>query len=276
MYGFDPTDFKFVRHAYMEINPLDLYRNNPSKFDSYQSFQRTKHSKNYDGVNFIAVFAPFHSTQAILLGVWQVLDKLPSNKAPKNRLLDVKEFKWNLKLSSYYKLKKVAEFDELSERLVIEWGKGTVSWIQRRDKEVMALLQKTQIGEFVSYEKTILNWEELSQIAENPRGNYTWTNALKAVNGIYCITNVKDGRNYVGSAYGKNGIWGRWLNYTKTGHGNNKQLIELVQKRPKTVEQFQFSILEILPGSSTADDAIEKENLWKMKLSAKIGGYNSN
>lgn len=80
----------------------------------------------------------------------------------------------------------------------------------------------------------------------------------------------------MGSAYGKNGIWGRWKEYVNKGHGGNNLLIDLLQQEPDAVEHFQFSILEVLSGTSTADDAIRKENLWKEKLGTRIGGYNDN
>lgn len=48
---------------------------------------------------------------------------------------------------------------------------------------------------------------------------------LSAVNCIYIITDRKTGKNYIGSTYGKEGIWGRWKEYAKTGgHGNNVTL----------------------------------------------------
>lgn len=105
MYGFDPLEFKFVRHGYKEINPLLLFREDPEKFVSYQSFMRATGSKNYDGRKYAAVFAPHHGTQALFLGVWQVFEKAPAFQAPKKRLRDVEKFGWNLKSSAYYKLK---------------------------------------------------------------------------------------------------------------------------------------------------------------------------
>ena len=117
---------------------------------------------------------------------------------------------------------------------------------------------------------------DLVRMVSNKTSNYTWYNALRAVNGIYCITDMRDGRNYVGSAYGADGIWGRWLNYALCGHGNNKRLVDLLMEKPESCEFLQFSILEILPASSTADNAIAKESLWKQKLGSRIGGYNEN
>jgi hypothetical protein len=60
------------------------------------------------------------------------------------------------------------------------------------------------------------------------------------------------------------------------GHGGNNLLVDLLQLEPDAVDHFQFSILEVLSGTSTAQDAASKENLWKEKLGSKIGGYNAN
>jgi hypothetical protein len=45
---------------------------------------------------------------------------------------------------------------------------------------------------------------------------------------------------------------------------------------PTAADGLQFSILEILPATSTPNDAIAKENLWKHKLGSRTGGYNHN
>ena len=142
--------------------------------------------------------------------------------------------------------------------------------------EVLSILQPSHVHEFQSYEHAVISRDELVKMIANPANNATWYNALRSVNGIYCIMNTQNGKLYVGSAYGKNGIWGRWANYAKTGHGGNKLLIDLLEKSSNTVNALQYSVLEILPGSSTANDAVAKENLWKEKLGSKINGYNDN
>ena len=167
--------------------------------------------------------------------------------------------------------------NELSERFVIDWGGSTVSWVQRKtDKPVIAILPPAHIQEFASYEHTVIDRAQLEKMVSNPVNNATWYNALRAVNGIYCITDMKTGRLYVGSAYGKDGIWRRWADYIATGHGDNTKLKELLASNPDAVNYFQYSILEILPGSSTAENAIEKECLWKSKLASREHGYNDN
>ncbi|MFF2589646.1 hypothetical protein ACFVSS_17475 [Peribacillus butanolivorans] len=43
---------------------------------------------------------------------------------------------------------------------------------------------------------------------------------------------TKEGKQYVGSASGKEGLLGRWKEYAINGHGNNTKLKELIEADP--------------------------------------------
>lgn len=268
------TEFRLVRHGYKEINPLNAFREDIDLFNAYQAFQRTG---KFGNARYIAVFAPYHGTQALFLGVWEIENEIPALEAPKHMLKKIERFGWQLSDASFYTLRQVAILTDLSERLIIEWGGSTVSWVQRKsDKPIISILPPAHIQEFISYDQTVISREQLEKLVHNPTNNVTWFNALRAVNGIYCISDTRNGKLYVGTAYGKNGIWGRWSNYVATGHGGNMILKQLLEEEPDAVNHFQYTILEILPGSSTADDAIAKEALWKRKLCSREHGYNNN
>ena len=145
-----------------------------------------------------------------------------------------------------------------------------------KNAKYIASFAPYSIKEFENYESTILTFSDVKNMTDDLTSNLTWYNALKSVNGIYCITDTQNGKLYVGSAYGKQGIWRRWKQYAETGHGGNKLLMDLSRKNPNRIKKFQFSVLEILPATSTPDDAISKENLWKDKLGSRINGYNDN
>ena len=100
---------------------------------------------------------------------------------------------------------------------------------------------------------------------------------LSATKGVYLISDTKTGKQYVGSAYGVDGIWGRWSDYVNTnGHGGNKLLKELVSSDKDYANNFRFSILMLLPSSVTDKEAIEKEQLFKKKLGTYAFGLNKN
>ena len=72
-----------MRHGYKELDPLTTFRNDMNLFEAYQSFQLIK---KFGDANYLAVFAPYHGTQALFLGVWEIENEIPA-KAAKVRFL---------------------------------------------------------------------------------------------------------------------------------------------------------------------------------------------
>jgi hypothetical protein len=99
---------------------------------------------------------------------------------------------------------------------------------------------------------------------------------LSAVNGIYLILDKKTGLQYIGSASGKDGIWGRWSDYSKTVHGNNKSLIELLKNDETYKNNFQWTILSTLPSNLNKEEIDDYETMYKVKLGSKTFGLNMN
>jgi hypothetical protein len=177
----------------------------------------------------------------------------------------------------FYDLIRDYSLSELEERLVIDWGSSTVSWCQKKlDKDVIEILPKGFAKTFLGYENVILMFNELEKIVKNPDVNRQWKMMLSNVYGVYLILDTTNGQQYVGSAYGKDGIWGRWSDYVHTKHGGNKILIELLTNDPMRYKKFQFSILNVLPNSSLREQVIQLEQITKTKLGTKTFGLNSN
>jgi hypothetical protein len=99
---------------------------------------------------------------------------------------------------------------------------------------------------------------------------------LNSISGVYLILDKHSGKQYVGSAYGKGGIWGRWKKYTKNPSGGNELIKQHLIKKPKAYENFQFSILRVLEHSSTKDEVIAQEVRMKKKLGTRAFGLNQN
>jgi hypothetical protein len=76
---------------------------------------------------------------------------------------------------------------------------------------------------------------------------------------------------YVGAAYGNDGIYGRWINYAKSGHGGNKLL------KTCNPESFRFSILEWAAPELEDKEICERERSWKERLHTRAPhGLNDN
>lgn len=97
----------------------------------------------------------------------------------------------------------------------------------------------------------------------------SWQEVLKSVRGVYALICKETGKIYVGSAKGEESLWGRFLDYARTGHGGN---IELKRRGPKP---YQVTVLEVVSSSDVL--RIEQiEEAWKNKLMSRTFGLNEN
>ena len=103
--------------------------------------------------------------------------------------------------------------------------------------EVLEICPGLRYKRFTDCLELLLTYDELKEIIESQYKD--WRQVLSAVKGVYLITDTSTGRLYVGSAYGEEGIWGRWSEYVSTGgHGGNVSLQELIQRDPNTQTTF--------------------------------------
>ena len=178
-----------------------------------------------------------------------------------------------------HELKEINLFDEYKGRLIIDWGKGVVRWYQngKNEKTIAAILDAdSSKKKFPGYENVLLSFNDMQEMINNPISYSEWHTALSAVNGVYLIVNIKNGDRYVGSAYGINGILGRWSTYANDPSGGNKLMKEVLEESPDEYLNFQYAILQILPQTCTADEVIKTESLWKDKLLTREFGLNDN
>ena len=148
--------------------------------------------------------------------------------------------------------------------LIIDWGEGFRSWVQRahrQDKLVLEIRKELTEPPFPGFTKFC--WD-VGQIEAIP---LTWQAVLKSVKGVYLLTCKETGKQYVGSAKGEESLWGRFLNYARTGHGGN---VELRRRGTKT---YQVTVLEVV-NSDVGIEAIEEA--WKKKLMSRGFGLNEN
>jgi len=269
-YGIDPAKVRLVRHSDKEIPVLETFQMATAKFTEYTAWQVPR---KFGKSKYLAVFAPARSTNSLFLGLWKI-EGLTKNKDLQPRHLDLLErYKlpdvWS-KDHDHYDLLLTNKMHDLKQRLVIDWGKSTVSWVQTKDKNIVEIRSPNSIGAFTSYDGILLSFADLRRLVHDTESNAVWINALSSVNGVYLVKHTRDGRLYVGSAYGKGGILQRWTSYANTGHAGNMRLKGL------DPNNFEFSLLEITPSTMSADDVIARENRWKECLGTREFGLNEN
>jgi len=153
-------------------------------------------------------------------------------------------------------------------KLTIHWPGKEISWWRWAARNVFEIVSISEEPLFVQkmppWDQLRLSWTELQVL---PR---SWRDELSRWRGIYFILDSKDGKGYVGAAYGAENILGRWLTYAKSGHGGNKKL------KNRNPEGFQFSILQILPHNMADADVQHVEKTWKDRLHTREFGLNDN
>ena len=166
-----------------------------------------------------------------------------------------------------YELRRDERTVDLEGKLFIEWGEAARSWVQRADRQnkaIVELRRKFEEPEFPGFLNLIA---PLSKVAAFPK---SWVEALKHATGVYLLTCPRTKEQYVGSAYGTEGFWHRWMDYVNTGHGGN---VALKSREPS---DYQVSILEVAGSSLQVEDIVNMETRWKRKLQSGEMGLTRN
>lgn len=274
--GFDPTlDTKLVRHQDRRYPVEELRRHD--ELEPYQSYQG---KAKFHGAKQIVSFYGLSGTRAGFYGVYKVRGR---HSARKGRALAPSDWsqKWIKGSRFFYDLERDPRFDDFRDRLIIDWGPGTRTWVQKldikRDKPVLEILPPgRKLDPFDDYLEFSLTYAELKDLFANEEAHRDWRIPLGAVAGVYLILAQRSGDLYVGSAYGEGGIWGRWRNYSISGDGGNVRLRELIKRDSAYPEQFRFSVLQILPKTMAPNEVLKREALYKHKLGTRATGLNSN
>jgi hypothetical protein len=269
----DPERVLVLRHRPYEpgLNKVLpwLAADKPAIFNAYQQTQGERLEKVMAGLigsGYIASFIGHGPGKALFIGLYSI---------GKTRPLTWKQY-W--KISAYNELKafgmrgfvgerrKVLWFDLVPTNLFASWkGKLVVGWppperawwrrAHRNDMPVLSILEESALDAAMpEWNEISLTWEELGVLPSR------WKSALSQWRGIYYIFDTSDGKGYVGSAYGEQNLYGRWLSYASQGHGGNKLL------KQRDLGQFRFSILQRVSPDMDAADVIRLESTWKERL----------
>ena len=247
-----------------DINPLSIFTKN-----GFAEYQNKQTQKNF-GRKYILSLCYLNKDEWLFVGVYESLGVVGMVKEADREL-----YKYDTRLTDIG-----AEF---IGKLVVGFKKDFRQSYPNLETclnnlEVLELKREKVKVEFPGYDKVNISWKDLENVIEDD----VWINVLKNQKAIYLIVDCKTGKQYVGAAYGGDGLLGRWRDYIKDGHGDNKYLKELDFEYIK--ENFKYSILETF--NSNVDDKIiigenkdgegGREGFWKDVLLSRKFGYNAN
>jgi hypothetical protein len=262
-----PVNVSLLRHqdgrSEKGRTPYELWRDNRPAFEAYQQIQRSRYRKTLRR-DYWASFIVTPTGETLLAGFYSC----------RYRGVNDAERIWPHAVGSdpvgtreVYELTLTKCLNELAGRLVIEWGNSEQAYIQRADRQnklVLAIRDAFQEADFPDFARFI---SPLSKVVGLPAA---WISALSACRGIYLLNCPKTREQYVGSATGDDGFYGRWVSYTRDGHGGN---VGLKTREPS---DYQVSILEVVGSATTLDEIAVIESLWKRKLQSREMGLNRN
>jgi len=247
-----------------EVAPMEVYLRNPSEVNDVWLFWRTQ--RRYFSVGEIAICLFQLSADTWLLStIKKVTKELGVTKGVN------------------YEGVELEEYEPYFGRVVVKYRKRHQTQVVRvnsviDDLEVLQILPSVFDGiDFPGYDRVRLSFEQLSQIVN--RRTKDWVTALENQKAVYLITDKDSGKQYVGSAYGENGmLLQRWSNYVGNGHGGNKLLKEIVDDlgMEYVKKNFQYSILENYNARVDRKIIIERESWWKETLGSRAFGLNAN
>lgn len=183
---------------------------------------------------------------------------------------------------------RLSEYEPYFERLIVNFKQKPQSFFYVdteiiKSVEVSEILSKNffDISTFNGYDNVNLSFSELRTALHQKE----WQDALQNQQGVYLLVDKVTGKQYVGSATGADGIYGRWHDYVKSKNhahendhgrhsGGNKRLKELGGEY--IASNFNYIILEIFGHKVASSVIYDRESWWKNALHTREFGYNAN
>jgi len=261
--GIDPTHVKLVRHqdtSHLDrATPYQLWLAADGRLDLYQEIQRRPVFK---GARLLASFVATPLNETLFIGLYE-------NKGvgkAKSGLIDPISGK-DVGGMNHYDLDLSPKLAQYRGRVTVEWGAGFRSWVQLARKNDKAIVEIHRTASDPPFPGFLDFCERLGTLPSVPG---SWRSVLSAVSGVYLLTNPETGKQYVGSAQGASGFWGRWEEYVASGHGGNRRM------RDVPAADYQISVLEVASSSAGPEVMLKMEERWKQKLLSRKYGLNAN
>ena len=269
-----------IRHSFNKKEVADIWdKHDRRNFEEYQSIQPSQDF--FKNKKYVLSFIADGKTYSRFVGCYEIIDSFPASKAKKLEGFNHWDF-YDKPGHVYFKMVLSDYMNDMIDRLVIDWP-GTIGYVQYskdalQKKPVVSIYPDSK-HVFPGYNRVVWDFKTMQEYVLNSDKYEEIANALKEVYAVYLVVDSTTGKYYVGSAYGKDGLFGRWKTYATTngkGGGNkedaegNKGVVEYLQENPKAYLNFQYSILEVVHKTGIhekdVEATLEAEKVWKQKM----------
>ena len=195
--------------------PIDALAKSEDAWLGWQVYRGN--AKERFTVDYIVSFAQISGNKFLFGGIFQITSRA----------------------SKKYKVKYLEKHNDLIGRLILDYrGKNSRATVFKpsyiyKNSRIAGIHECRFKGEpFISFEEINHDFNAIEIIIKNDLPD--WKVALSSVSGVYLITDKKSGKHYIGSAYGSQGILGRWRSYVNNFHGYNDDLVELFNDKSES------------------------------------------
>lgn len=263
-YGLEvkPSECKF----HFAISNLQKDKDLFATRTGFKTFQEYQTKENFSR-KFVLSFYKYGDGLWIFAGLWKVVD---------SQEIDLAHY--------HYETEFHPSSEGLERRLIVRWPDRFRNSYPNGETladslEIHAILSAPdELGKFPGYRKISVSLAGIRSLVKNPASSINWKTALASVAGVYVISDTRKEKLYVGSAYGLQNLWQRWMEYANTGHGGNKALRHEYKERGDAVfNDYIFTLLWHADSSATGEEVIAMEIFWKNALLTRGSrGYNKN
>jgi hypothetical protein len=259
----NPKEVKLVRHQDTRVaGALSPYQLWLAKDGRLELYQRIQSRLVFRGARMLASFVATPLNETLFIGMYEVSGV---GIAAPNLTDPISGEELGGKNS--YDLALSPALSDYRGRLIVDWGPGYRSWVQlaqNQDKDVVEIHRAASEPLFPGFSDFRERFSELAAVPSS------WRVTLSAVGGIYLLTNPETGKQYVGSAHGTGGFWGRWEQYVASGHGGNRRMQDIPSA------DYHVCVLEVASSSASVEALAKMEIRWKLKLMSRKFGLNAN
>lgn len=266
-----PLDGQSVKIKFNIFNgyddPMVLYMKNPEIINNQWLFWREK-NKNFKIGEIAICLLKIGYDQWLLTTIKKITNDL------------------NIRNGINYEGTELPEYSKYYGRIILSFHKTLQNPVVTKDTvwnqlEVLQILSSPFDGiDFPGYDNVNITFHELEAIIT--RHKRDWIKALENQKAIYLISDKSNGKLYVGSATGDNGmLLQRWSAYIANGHGGNVELRKITEDPSKgfsyVQENFSYAILENYNARVDKNFILKRESWWKSTLKTRVPfGYNMN
>ena len=261
----------------LEKSPYDCLIEDAEDWQNLNNYRNEKgKSSRLDGYDYLVSFAQYNiygRNFFVFGGVYKVEIAKPKHYEIGGYNISLLDNKNSIgEFLNKYRKRLIVKLDE---NLGINF-ELTYEAIEKKNIEFFQVFPNNASGKFNGYQNVSITHKELREIVSN--NELSWKLALSSVKAIYVITDIKTGKLYIGSAYGREGLLNRWNKYVTNLTGENKEFEALVKEKGEGYipNNFKYSILEIFDTKTKDDYILERENYWKNVFETKKFGMNKN